>query len=190
MTVRALGLRLMVGLALVGSGCTSSTTPTTTPQPSESRAPPVGGLPPGCGPIDLRTPSGERVDLDGTWIEVDTPGATPATWWIRTLGDCVWGVGKVDEFPENPGPDTVQHLRGKVRTDFVIEGEIVLVGPAVATAIAATAYARVELIIEFDEAGLINLREDREHGVQGPRCPNPPFDCPRPVVLRRSGSGN
>jgi len=183
-------LLALIGAACVVAACTPSPAPATSGPVTESSATEVGNLPPGCEPIDLRTPSGERVDLDGTWIEVDTPGATPATWWIRTLGDCVWGVGKVDEFPENPGPDTVQHLRGKVRTDFVIEGEIVLVGPAVATAIAATAYARVELIIEFDEAGLINLREDREHGVQGPRCPNPPFDCPRPVVLRRSGSGN
>ncbi len=129
------------------------------------------------------------MELGGTWTQVDTPGGPATTWWIRALGDCVWGVGKVDEFPEEPLPATVQHLRGQIRNDFVIEGEIVLVGPAVVVP-STTSYARVELIIEFDDAGQISLREDREHGVQGPRCPSPPFYCPRPLVLRRSGSGN
>jgi len=189
MSVRALGLWIMVGLALVGSGCTLSTAPTPPPGPSESHALPAGGLPPGCGLIDLRTPSGERVDLAGTWTQVDTPGDPATTWWIRTLGDCVWGVGKVDVFPEDPVPATVQHLRGKIRTDFVIEGEIVLVGPAVVFP-NTSIYAPVEIIIEFDDAGQISLHEDREHGVQGPRCPFPATYCPRPVILRRSGSGN
>jgi hypothetical protein len=187
MTVRALGLRIMIGFAVVGSACTPGTPPTATPQQSESPAPLAGGLPPGCDPIDLRTTSGERVDLDGTWIQVDTPGGEPTTWWIRTLGDCVWGVGKVDEFPEDPLPATVQHLTGRIGTDFVIEGEIVLVGPAVF--FPSTIYAPVEFIIEFDDAGQISLREDREHGIEGPRCPSPANYCPRPVILRRSGSG-
>jgi hypothetical protein len=189
MTVRAIWLRIMIGFAVVGSGCTPSTAPTATPQPSESRAPPVGGLPQGCGPIDLRTTSGERVDLAGTWIQVDTPGSEPTTWWIQTLGDCVWGVGKVDELPEDPLPATVQHLTGRIRTDFVIEGEIVLVGPNV-DFLNSSIFSPVEIIIDFDDAGQISLREDREHGVEGPRCPSPANYCPRPVILRRSGSGN
>jgi hypothetical protein len=47
----------------------------------------AGNLPPGCEPIDLRSPSGERIDLTVTWVE-DAEGA-PMTWRLKTQGTCV-----------------------------------------------------------------------------------------------------
>ena len=96
------------------------------PRPASSA--PAGNLPPGCEPIDLRTPSGERIVLDGAWTEVGT-AAQPMTWWIRTQGDCVWGAGQVDEVPPEgtisarAGPRPESRRSDGVRP--VITGEIV-----------------------------------------------------------------
>ena len=124
--------------------------------------------------------------LDGTWTQEVTEGSPAVTWWIRTSGDCVWGASKVEVFASDPfadTPDSVQNLRGQIRTDFVIEGEIVLLGPS-RFFMAAPIYAPVRILIEFDDAGEIVLREDRVYGVEGPRCLDPSGYCPRPFVLR------
>jgi len=108
------------------------------------------------------------------------------TWWIRTQGDCVWGVGKTEVFASHPfggGPDSVQNFRGHIRTDFVIDGDIALLGPAVFF-LGATISSPVRILIEFDDSGEIVLREDRAYGVEGARCLDPSGYCLRPLVLR------
>jgi hypothetical protein len=92
----------------------------------------------------------------------------------------------IAEFPTDPfanRPDHVQHLRGHIGTDFVIEGEIVLLGQT-GFFMAAPIYAPVQLLIEFEDGGEIVLREDRAYGVQGPRCVDTAGYCLRPLVLR------
>lgn len=117
------------------------------------------------------------------------------TWWVRTLGDCVWAAGTVADVPEDPAnlstnPATVQIFQGRLRTDFVIEGEIILVGPP-GFGFGAAIHAPVRLLVQFDEGGGVSLREDRVYGEQGPRCVNPTGWCLRPLVLApRSGSGD
>jgi hypothetical protein len=126
------------------------------------------------------------VALDGTWTQEVTEGSPPVTWWIRTVGDCVWGVGKTEDFATDPfadTPDSVQNLRGHIRTDFVIEGDVAHLGPSVFF-VGEPVYAPVRILIEFDDAGEIVLREDRAYGVQGPRCDDPGGYCLRPLVLR------
>jgi hypothetical protein len=171
----------LLGLLLLMSGCGPLTSPSPSDQPSASPSEAaLSGLPPGCGPIELRGPSGKRVELDGQWIEVDRVGE-PMTWWIRTQGDCVWGNGLADV--ETLGPHQVQGLSGVIGSDFVITGEILMLGPSDE---ATTPYSPLRMLIEFGAADEIFLREDRRPTVQGPRCPDPPNYCPAPLVLERA----
>jgi hypothetical protein len=177
---------VLLAATLAAAGCGASPALIPTPAPTETPAPAAGNLPPGCDPIDLRTPSGGPVSLDGTWTEEVAEGSPGVTWWIRTRGDCVWGASKEEVVASDPfadTPDSVQNLRGQIRTDFVIEGEIVLLGPS-DFFMSAPIYAPVRILIEFDDAGEIVLREDRVYGVQGPRCVDPSGYCRRPFVLR------
>jgi hypothetical protein len=185
---RVVGLCLLIGATLVASACTASPQPTATLSPAETPAPAAGNLPPGCSPIDLRAPSGERIELDGTWTEVDQ--ASPVmTWRIRTQGNCVWGAGYIeDASPEGTfeaRPDHVQSLAGVLQSDFVITGEIILLGADPFSPNPPLPYSHLRMFVEFNEAGEILLREDREPGVGGLRCPNPAGYCPPPLLLRR-----
>ncbi len=181
----AVGLFVLVGVA----ACTSSPSPTVTPSPSASD--PIeqtGNLPPGCETIDLRSPDGERVVLDGTWVE-DAEAGHLMTWWIVTVGDCVWATGSVDE-PAAGGTiearhDQVQSLSGRIGSDYVITGEILWLG---GTPLGAPGnpprYSPLLMEIDWDAEGAIFLSEDRDPAVRGPRCPDPAGFCPAPLVLR------
>jgi hypothetical protein len=173
---------------------TAACTPTTAPSASHalSAAPstssgPVGDLPPGCEPIDIRAPTGERVDLNGEWTEVGTAGEL-MTWWIRTKGNCVWGAGFIEVVPPegtfNARPDNVQSLAGVLGSDFVINGEIVWLGPLPGgVPLDPPPHTPLRMLVEFGEAGGIVLREDREPGLTGIRCPDAGGYCPAPLVL-------
>ncbi|MGH2489730.1 MAG: hypothetical protein ACRDFR_08970 [Candidatus Limnocylindria bacterium] len=182
-------VRLLIGLALVASACATPAQPAASVLPSPTPGPAAGNLPPGCNPIDLRAPSGERIELDGTWTEVGTAGDL-MTWWIRTQGDCVWGAGSIEdvgwEGTFEGRPDQVQSLAGVLGSDFVITGEIVWLGALPIGAPGHPApYSPLRMFVEFDDAGGILLREDRQPGASGPRCPDPQGFCPAPLVLQR-----
>ena len=189
MSVRMPWLLALIGAAGVVAACTPTPAPATSASPTESPAAEAGNLPPGCEPIDLLSPAGEPVNLNGIWIQDDNEGRFPSKWWIQTLGDCIWGTGIFDDYNEDPlvsHPMAVQGLQGRVGNDFVIDSTIVLLGPRPTMALVQT-LAEVRLLIEFDPAGQVTLREDRIPGVQGPRCPEPLAVCPQPLLLRRSG---
>jgi len=181
--VRAASVLLSIVLL---AGCTPSTEPSASFEPSPSAASSgVGNRVPGCGPIELRAPSGELVVLNGVWRE-DTE-STPLTWWIRTEGDCVWGAGVVGDRAEGsvpPRPHQVQSLNGTIGSDFWITGEIIWLGPTESNeAGPLPRWAPLRMHIEFDETNQISLREDREPGVTGLHCPDPSGYCPDPLVL-------
>lgn len=188
--VRSRLVVLLVAATMTAVACTASPEPTSTPTSAESPQQAAGNLPPGCEPIELRAPAGERVVLDGTWAEVGTAGEL-MTWWIRTGGDCVWGAGHIEDIPPEgtfeARPDHVQSIAGHIGSDFVITGEIVWLGsfPSVAPG-NPPRYSPLRMLIEFDDAGEILLREDREPGVSGPHCPDPAGFCPAPLVLQRA----
>ncbi len=187
MSVRRPWLLALIGAACVVAACTPSAAPPTSVPPTESLPAEVRNLPPGCDPIDLRSPDGQAVDLNGIWIQGGEGGGTPATWWIRTVGDCIWGTGIFDDYAEGVfafeySPDAVQGLQGRMGDDFVIDSTIVFLGPCPC---GVQYLAEARIIIDFDDDGQIILREDREPGAEGPRCPV--FYCPDPLVLRRSG---
>ena len=184
--------RLAVFLGSLGlfvGGCTPATSQSPSVQQSAIPSEEVTGLPPGCEPIDLRDADGERIMLDGRWTEVGTEGREPTTWWIRTYGDCVWGAGQIENIrPEGEvgsRPDDVQTLSGRIGSDFVITGEILWLAPIPVNAPSSPGrHATLRMLIEFDDAGEIFLREDREPGVRGPHCPDPVSFCPPPLLLQ------
>ena len=150
----------------------------------------AANLPPGCETYDLRSPAGVRVVLDGTWVEVGAAGQL-MTWYFRTQGDCVWGTGHIEDVPPEGSfdvrPDHVQSLSGRMGSDYVITGEILSLAPLPPSAPGEPSpYSPLRMFIEFDDSGEILLREDREPGVSGPRCPDPGGYCPAPLVLQLS----
>jgi hypothetical protein len=149
----------------------------------------AGALPPGCEPIDLRGPSGETLVLDGTWTAESHSSGLPKTWWIRTLGDCLWGAGAVGgpgdaALFEIPTAGRLQTLRGTIGRDYVVEGEIVQVAMSEFAIGDERPYSPLRLLIDFDEDGTVVLREDREPSAEGPRCPDPTLFCLPVLVLR------
>ena len=158
--------------------------------PSESAPAVVGTWPPGCESIDLRDPrDGSAVELSGAWIDESREDADAGqmTWWILTQGDCFYGTGKVDDVREEgqfKGPAvTVQMFTGTIQSDFTIEGSILHVGPRSDFAANAPSYAPVRLLIDFPDAGGLELREDRVAGeIDQVRCPDPLF-CVPPMRL-------
>jgi hypothetical protein len=132
----------------------------------------------------LLGPDGERVELDGTWTEA--PGGSGMSWWIRTQGSCVWGSGHVPVI-EPFNPHHVQSFDGQLGDDFVITGDILFLGPRPPGAPRnLPPHAPLRMLIDFDEAGGLVLREDRDPGVAGAHCPDPTSYCPPPLVLQRA----
>jgi hypothetical protein len=181
-------LCLLLGLLMLLSACTPSTSPSPSILPSASPSDAaVSNLPPGCEPHEVRGPDGERIDLDGTWVEEVGVDEAPMTWWIRTQGDCVWGAGTVDDVRGAEAiPDLVQTIRGRLGSDFGIDGEILRLGPYSSSDAARQIYSPIRLLVDFDEDGQIVLREDRVYGVVGPRCGDPVIFCIPVLVLRRA----
>ena len=168
---------------MVAAACSPSAVATTSSTSSATQTP-VGELPPGCSPITLAAPTGEIVTLDGIW-ETDPSTGRPMTWWIRTQGTCIWGSGMVDDYTDD-GPSAnafeVQAFNGLVSIDFFITGEIVALGPSRVAATGHARYSPLSMEIHVEE-GAVTLREDRDPTAQGPRCPDPAFFCPPPLVL-------
>ncbi|HET9497768.1 MAG TPA: hypothetical protein VFP83_05525 [Candidatus Limnocylindria bacterium] len=81
----------------------------------------------------------------------------------------------------------VQSLVGHINSDFTMSGEILWLGPSPpALPYELVRYSPLEMLIDFDAAGATILRESREGGVHGPRCPDPQSYCPPPLVLERA----
>jgi len=131
MAARKAWLRALVGAACLVAACTPASAPSSSVPPTESPSAEVGNLPPGCKPIDLRAPGGERIDLNGTWDQETSAGETPTTWWVRQFGDCVWAAAIIAGFPDVPPPRPprdLQVLRGRLDPGFVLDGELVALG--------------------------------------------------------------
>ena len=169
---------------MFGCGPSPSSSPSVQPSATPSNVA-VSNLPPGCEPHNLRSATGERIDLDGTWIEDVDEADLPMTWWIRTQGDCVWGAGTMhDVAPTVINPGTVQTIRGRLGSDFVIDGEILRLGPYSSFDAARPIYSPIRLQVDFDDDGQVVLREDRIYGEQGPRCGDSVIFCAPVLVLR------
>lgn len=104
--------RLFIGLALTGllAGCSppvnESVPPSTSAAPHTSESPVVEA---DCRAQDMLLPSGEPLDLSGSWLGDDL-----GPYQFRQFGDCVWFVGQNATF------SYVFH--GRIAADFTIAG--------------------------------------------------------------------
>jgi hypothetical protein len=98
----------VVGLITILAGCTA---PAATASPSAA-APTIAqtAVTEQCNPIDLRLPSGDEVDLTGSW-----QGDDLAPYEMRQFGDCLWWVGNNPVFTYTG----FVHLK----PDFTLAGE-------------------------------------------------------------------
>ena len=166
----------------------SCTSPSGTPGPSAADSGPeasdatVSGLPPGCANIDLRAPDGSPIDLEGEWLDVSREDAAQMTWWIRTSGNCFYGVGVITQPVEFSNSFSVQQYSGVIQPDFTIDGAFIHLGSH-NDAETIAEYVPATLLIEFEDDGSIAIREDREPNAPGPRCPRPEV-CAAPLELR------
>jgi hypothetical protein len=165
--------------------------------PASSGGPISGQLPPECEPIDLRGLDGQRIDLTGVWTGRQPwtgffASPTEAT-WIRQVGDCVWAAVMDAEFRSDPDYSgdfvlpggNLGTIRGRITSDFVIEGDLVSLrhGSPLVPAILAP----IKMLIKFEPDGRIRLEEDRDPDVVGLRCFFLPGQslCTDPVILYR-----
>jgi hypothetical protein len=185
-------LLILLAAVLVTAGCTQESaepSPVSPPASARSSVVPAGNMPPGCEPIELRTPSGELVTLDGIWIQEGQGNARPMTWWVESFGDCFWATGIADDYDYGEDAsatlaDAVQSVRGTIGNDFTIAGTAVLLAPHDCVCLPQR-FADVTFDIVVDDAGGITLEENREEGVAGPRCLDPSSQCLAPLVLRQ-----
>jgi hypothetical protein len=70
----------------------------------------------GCLPIDLLLPSGDHLDLTGTWVGGST------IHHVRQVGNCVWWVGMSDLPGESPGESWLNSFQGHLNADFTLSG--------------------------------------------------------------------
>jgi hypothetical protein len=121
----------------------------------------------GCEPIDLRAPSGDRLDMTGTWGR--DPLLGPIAWNVRQLGDCLFLV-ELGSFGTAHSERVFHWLcEATLAADFTADGRCVQVGrnyEQVGQGTGFTGPIRVE--IEFDEAG------QPVWWLVVPDCANPP----------------
>lgn len=119
-------------------------------EPSASVAPGASSLPAAdeCTPVDIRAPSGTRVDLTGQWRASDE-----GVYDIHQRGSCLYWVGMSQIPGFEPGEHWAQVFIGTVRSDFMVVGRWgdVPFNPSIPTN--ELFYGSLTLVIDFDESG-------------------------------------
>jgi hypothetical protein len=140
---------------------------------------------PGCETIDLRSPTGERIDLTGEWAGSGELANTIERAWLNQIGDCVYGSVLGGAFVRDAEFEaSLTNLSGRVGSDFTIDFEVVMVFQDARFAFGE--FSDMALAIEWDADGRMQLREDREPGGVAGRCIHSPhFPCPNPVIWYR-----
>lgn len=169
------------------AGATSSPAVSGGPTPSEAASP--GGVPETCPSIIILAPDGTPVDLNGEWGGGEwfpSPGTGERTFMLQR-GACVWASIMDNEFRANPQPEASQLalFYGVLGSDLIVDGTLVVImrwNEQFTYGTQAPGPVPMRLRLDFRDDGLY-LVEDREPGIQGPRCPNPVMWCPTPTVL-------
>lgn len=97
-------------------GCSASTSPGAEGPSGSASAIIDPGPADVCSPIDLRTPSGSRLDLTGTWTGDD------ARFFVAQFGDCVFWEELSAEENRPLGERFRRLFAGQLRADFTIAG--------------------------------------------------------------------
>jgi len=113
MTVRPV-VAVLLGALLAACSASAGLTDS---EPSAT-SPAAAAAGPACKPIDLRTPSGEQIDLTGTWQGYE------ALHFVRQYGDCVWW----EELTTAPEDEPLGQIYrsvffGRLQTDFTLVGQ-------------------------------------------------------------------
>jgi hypothetical protein len=186
-----------VSLLLLAVGCTpeASTSPAGSAAESPSGNPsPVAGSD-DCPAITILGPDGAAVDLTGEWGGGEwfpSPGSGERTYMLQR-GACVWASIMDTEFRADPQPEASQLglFYGTLGSDMVVDGTLVVIyrwNDPFTYGNQAPGPLPMRLRLDFSGDGL-RLLEDRQPGVQGPRCPNRDMWCPAPTVLEMIGTG-
>lgn len=109
-------LAAWVALLLVLTACTDGSTPSPSASPGPVASTPVSAEA-ACAPRELRGPSGERIDLTGTWR-----GGQNVV-YVRQVGSCVWWISLSDYPGQEPGAQAMVVFRGDLSPDFTLHGE-------------------------------------------------------------------
>lgn len=131
----------LVAMAMLVVGCTLASVPSTAPSAEPASASP-GETVRGCQPIDLRLPSGERIDLTGTWH-----GAQSVV-FIRQEGSCVWWIALSDYPGHELGAQYMVTFRGDLAFDFTLSGEWMYVVPLPGISDQRHGFVRFDVAIE------------------------------------------
>ena len=153
LAIRAAGVAL-AALLLV-AGCS-----TTLPSPTLEESPPaVTSSPTTCPDIELRGPTGDRVNLNGTWETLES-GHRGGIYYFRHVGSCLWFVGGFpwpdDEVIDEVGALSVvtTNFLGRIDTDFLVHGTWI---DYPHTNFPPAQGGTLDLRIEFDESGMPRL---------------------------------
>jgi hypothetical protein len=174
----------VTALALVAlAACSAAPSLEPSPSGASSSAGPVGQLPAGCAPIDLRGPDGERVDLTGTWAGTGAAALVieTETAHLTQIGDCVRGVVVGEDSVD--GSRSIANLVGQLRPDFFMDTEVVFVLQE--GVFPYGEYSTMVVAIEWDDDGELRLRELRDAGAAAGRCVTATLQCPEPFVWYR-----
>jgi hypothetical protein len=105
---------LVAGLGVACNLSVPMSPPTGSASPAAQFSAPAAAA---CAPVELRLPSGARVNLTGTW-----QGAGRAT-FVRQLGSCVSWFALSNSPNRELGSDEMITFHGQVAADFTLSGE-------------------------------------------------------------------
>lgn len=108
---------LVLGVACAGPAASGAPTQAPTGSPGIATT--------DCPNIDLRSPSGDRVNLTGTW-ETEREGTRAGIYFLHQVGECVWFAGSFpwpEDASQGPLGFVTVVFQGRVRSDFSITGE-------------------------------------------------------------------
>jgi len=163
------GLVVMCMLALVACSSPAVATPSATHSPVPS--PEAAAL--DCSGGDMRTPSGDLLDLSGTW----EGGST--TFYLRQMNRCVWWMG-LSAFPNQRAGDCFTNTYdGRLGDDFFLRGEwasiVIGGGECSGTTQDESTEGFVTLWLDFDCDGCGNIPVIRDPWYETSSAPSPYF---------------
>jgi len=109
-------------LAMVGA-CQPTVTASAPGTPTAAASPtPVGDS---CPPLELRSPTGDAVNLNGTWA-TEKEGVRGGVYYFRQVGSCIWFVGAFPSPTDSDVPGALSYVtvafHGQIGADFAIVG--------------------------------------------------------------------
>jgi hypothetical protein len=109
-------------VALGGAGC-QAPSGDASPAPTASAGASAAAAA-DCPDIDLSTPLGNRIDLNGTWTSGTSEAANLIVYEIHQSGECLWGRAYSAYVDQDPGESFDMILVGTIRPDFTAEVDL------------------------------------------------------------------